>query len=149
MLLVGFAGALHGSELAAIRFEQLEKTDRGIRLTLPQTKVEQTDAVTVSCPYGDIKLCPVRALKLWQQTGGLTAGPVFRKIRLPPGHKAAVAGRVSHASDRQRRDHPHTVGQIFQARAMAASFGGATEAATTSNAGRSPPGWIAASIRRR
>ena len=62
--------------------------------------------MTVSCPYGDIKLCPVRALKLWQQTGGLTAGPVFRKIRLPPGHKAAAAGRVSHASDRQRRDHP-------------------------------------------
>ena len=38
ILLVGFAGALRRSELAAIRFEHLEKTDRGIRLTLPQTK---------------------------------------------------------------------------------------------------------------
>ena len=47
VLLVGFAGALRRSELAAIRFDHLEKTDRGIRLTLPQTKGEQTDAVTV------------------------------------------------------------------------------------------------------
>ena len=50
VLLVGFAGALRRSELAAIRFEQLENTDRGIRLTLPQTKGEQADAVTFPCP---------------------------------------------------------------------------------------------------
>ena len=57
VLLVGFAGALGRSELAAFRFEQLEKTDRGIRLTLPQIKGEQTDAVTVPLPYGDTELC--------------------------------------------------------------------------------------------
>ena len=50
VLLVGFTGALRRSELAAIRFQQLEKTDRGIRLTLPQTKGEQTDAVTAPLP---------------------------------------------------------------------------------------------------
>ena len=65
VLLVGFAGALRRSELAAIRFEHLEKTDRGIRLTLPQTKGEQTDAVTVPLPYGDTELCPVHALEAW------------------------------------------------------------------------------------
>ncbi len=32
VLLVGFTGALRRSELAAIRFQQLEKTDRGISL---------------------------------------------------------------------------------------------------------------------
>ena len=41
VLLVGFTGALRRSELAAIRFQQLEKTDRGIRLTLPQTKASR------------------------------------------------------------------------------------------------------------
>ena len=40
ILPVGFAGALRRSKLAASRFEHLEKTDRGIRLTLPQTKGE-------------------------------------------------------------------------------------------------------------
>ena len=106
VLLVGFAGALRRSELAAIRFEQLERTDRGIRLTLPQTKGEQADAVTVPLPYGDTELCPVRALELWQQAAGLTEGPVFRRIWLPPGQKAAAPARVpSPAPDRQRRDH--------------------------------------------
>jgi integrase len=46
VILVGFAGALRGSELAPIRAEQLEKTERGLRLT-PPTKGSQTDAVIV------------------------------------------------------------------------------------------------------
>ena len=92
VLLVGFTGALRRSELAAIRFLQLEKTDRGIRLTLPQTKGEQTDAVTAPLPYGDTELCPVRALELWQQPAGLTEGPVFRRIWLPQDPRAAAAG---------------------------------------------------------
>jgi integrase len=123
VLLVGFAGALRRSELATIRFEQLERTDRGIRLTLPQTKGEQADAVTVPLPYGDTELCPVRALELWQQAAGLTEGPVFRRIWLPPGQKAAPAG--SSPLPRIGRDAitPQTVAQIVQARAMAAGFG--------------------------
>lgn len=64
VLSVGFSSALRRSEAAVIRFEQLDKTDRGIRLTLPQTKGEQTDAVAVPLPYGDTELCPVRALEL-------------------------------------------------------------------------------------
>ncbi len=92
LLLVGFAGALRRSELAAIRFEHLEKTDRGIRLTLPQTKGEQTDAVTVPLPYGDTELCPVHALEAWMQAAGLTEGPVFRRIWLPPRPKPSTTG---------------------------------------------------------
>jgi hypothetical protein len=65
--LVGFSGTLRGSQLAAIRFEHSEKTDRGIRLTSPQTKGEQTDAVTAPLPYGDTELCPVLALERPQQ----------------------------------------------------------------------------------
>jgi hypothetical protein len=34
-LLTGFAGALRRSELAALHVEQLERTERGVRLTLP------------------------------------------------------------------------------------------------------------------
>jgi hypothetical protein len=37
VLLGRLRGALRRSELAAIRFEHLGKTDRGLRLTLPQT----------------------------------------------------------------------------------------------------------------
>ncbi len=124
ILLVGFAGALRRSELAAIRFDHLEKTDRGVRLTLPQTKGEQTDAVTVPLPYGDTELCPVHALEMWQQAAGLTEGPVFRRIWLPPRPKATTTGeppplpRIG-----TQAISPQTVAQIIQARAMAAGFG--------------------------
>jgi integrase len=124
ILLVGFAGALRRSELAAIRFDHLERTDRGIRLTLPQTKGEQTDAVTVPLPYGDTELCPVHALEAWQQAVGLTEGPVFRRIWLPPRPKPSTTGeppplpRIG-----TQAISPQTVAQIVQARAMAAGFG--------------------------
>jgi hypothetical protein len=62
----------------------------GYRPHLRQTKGEQTDAVTVSLPYGDTELCRVRALELRQQAAGLTEGPVFRRIWLPPAQKAAA-----------------------------------------------------------
>jgi hypothetical protein len=61
LLLVGFAGALRRSELAAIRVDRLEKTDRGLRLTIMQSKGSQTSAVVVPLPYGQTALCPVRA----------------------------------------------------------------------------------------
>ncbi len=124
ILLVGFAGALRRSELAAIRFEHLEKTDRGIRLTLPQTKGEQTDAVTVPLPYGDTELCPVHALEAWQQAAGLTEGPIFRRIWLPPRPRpTATCEPPPLPRIGTQAISPQTVAQIVQARAMAAGFG--------------------------
>jgi integrase len=90
VILVGFAGALRRSELAAIRVEHLEATIRGIRLTLPQTKGEQTQAVTVPLPFGDTDLCPVRAITRWQAASGITSGPLFRRIWQPPIRWATV-----------------------------------------------------------
>ena len=83
ILLVGFAGALRRSELAAIRVEHLEKTERGLRLTIPHTKGLQAAAVTVPLPYGQTELCPVRALDHWQLAAGVSDGPVFRRVWLP------------------------------------------------------------------
>jgi integrase len=124
ILLVGFAGALRRSELAAIRFEHLEKTDRGIRLTLPQTKGEQTDAVTVPLPYGDTELCPVHALEAWQQAAGLSEGPIFRRIWLPPRPRpTATCEPPPLPRIGTQAISPQTVAQIVQARAMAAGFG--------------------------
>jgi hypothetical protein len=84
LLLVGFAGALRRSELAAILFSDLERTDQGFQLTLKRSKGAQTDAVLVPLPYGKTELCPVRALARWLDAAAITAGPVFRRIWLPP-----------------------------------------------------------------
>ena len=125
LLLVGFAGALRRSELAAIRLEHLEKTDRGIRLTLPHSKGEQTDAVTVPLPYGDTELCPIHALEAWLQAAGLTEGPVFRRIWLPPRPKQGAPPGSPPPLPRigTTAITPQTVAQVVQARAVAAGFG--------------------------
>jgi integrase len=122
LLLTGFAGALRRSELAAIRVEQLEPTARGLRLTLPQTKGAQTEAVTVPVPYGQTELCPVRALAAWQDAAGIAAGPIFRRIWLPrqaqPGELPPLPRIGSLAIT------PWTVAAIVKSRAAAAGFGG-------------------------
>jgi integrase len=85
LLLLGFAGALRRAELAAIRVEHLAPCDRGLRLTLPHTKGERTGrGVSVAIPYGATELCPIRALRAWQDEAGITEGAVFRRIWTPP-----------------------------------------------------------------
>lgn len=120
IILIGFAGALRRAELAAIRVEHIEATDRGIRLTLPHTKGAQTAAVTVPLPYGETNLCPVRALAIWQSASGITDGPIFRRIWLPrsagPGNSPALPKIGSKAIDAR------SVATIIQARAMLAGF---------------------------
>jgi site-specific recombinase XerD len=120
LILVGFAGALRRSELAAIQMHQLEPSEKGIRLSLPQTKGSQTAAVIVPLPYGKTGLCPVRALERWLAAAEITDGPVFRRIWLPkqstPGEPPALS---------RLGDAPLTtqaIADIVQARADAAGF---------------------------
>ncbi len=101
LILVGFAGALRRSELAAIRVERLERTDRGLRLTIPQTKGSQTESVVVPLPHGQTELCPVRALTAWLAAADVTDGPVFRRIWLP-----ARGGRPARGKRRPRGKQP-------------------------------------------
>ena len=88
LLAVGFAGALRRAELAAIRTEHIEKRDRGLRLTLPRSKGERTGrAATVALPYGSTALCPVRALRRWQEAAGISEGALFRRVWTPPSRR--------------------------------------------------------------
>jgi len=123
VILVGFAGALRRSELAAIRIEHLEATERGIRLTLLQTKGDQTQAVTVPLPYGDTILCPVRAIARWQAASGITSGPLFRRIWLPPRRWATeVAAEPPAMRLGTEALTAQSIALIVQHRAMSAGF---------------------------
>jgi len=65
--------------------EHLEVSERGLRLTLPRSKGDRTGVgVTVAIPYGATELCPVRALRRWQEAANITGGAVFRRIFVPP-----------------------------------------------------------------
>ena len=144
LLLVGFAGALRRSELAAIRLEHLEAAPRGLRLTLPLSKGDRDGkGVTVALPLGTTELCPVRALRRWQDAAGLTDGPLFRRIWLPParggiprpptvGTQPIDRRAPSPASCRPAPPPPASTPQ--------------PSAATASSAARSPPAWISACI---
>jgi integrase len=127
LILVAFAGALRRSELVAIRVEQLEQTERGLRLTLPQSKGSQAAAVIVPLPYGETELCPVRALARWREAAGITAGPVFRRIWLPkqvspegpPGGAPPALPRIGIDALSTR-----ALADMVKARASAAGFDG-------------------------
>ena len=123
LLLVGFAGALRRAELAAIRVEHLEARDRGLRLTLPRSKGERTGrAVTVPLPYGDTSLCPVRALRRWQEAAGITEGALFRRIWSPPKGPRSREGLLPCPVVGRAAIDPGAVGRIVKARAAAAGF---------------------------
>lgn len=87
LLLVGFAGALRRSELAAVQAEHVQFTADGLRLFLPRSKADQEGrGATIGIHYGQRPAtCPVRALRSWLQaareaTGSPLSGPVFRKV---------------------------------------------------------------------
>jgi len=128
LLLVGFAGALRRSELAAIRLGDLERTDQGFQLTLKRSKGSQTEAVLVPLPYGRTELCPVRALARWLDAAAITEGPVFRRIWLPPQAPPAAqpAGQPVPALPAIGTEPltPRSIARIVQARAAAAGFAG-------------------------
>ena len=120
LLLLGFAGALRRAELAAVQVAHLETRERGLRLTLPRSKGERTGrVVTVAIPYGRTELCPVRAIRRWQEAAGIVDGALFRRIWLPPsaGDVTAPSPRVGTVSI-----DPGTVGRIIKKRATAAGF---------------------------
>ena len=122
LLLLGFAGALRRAELAAVEIKHLETRERGLRLTLPRSKGERTGrVVTVAIPYGRTELCPVRAIRRWQEAAGIVDGALFRRIWLPPS-----AGGGPLPSPRVGTDaiDPGTVGRIVKKRAAAAGFDG-------------------------
>jgi integrase len=125
LLLVGFAGALRRSELAGILLADLERTDQGYELTLKRSKGAQTESVLVPLPYGRTELCPVRALARWLEAGAITAGPVFRRIWLPPLPTDGAPGdpppRPTIGTEPLT---PRSIARIVQARAAAAGFVG-------------------------
>ncbi len=80
LLLIGFAGALRRSELAAIRIGHVRKAERGILLTVPRSKTDQEGkGRTIAIPFGK-RFCPVAAYDEWVVAAGLHNGPAFVRI---------------------------------------------------------------------
>jgi len=120
LLLVGFSGAFRRSELAGIRVENIERTDRGCTITLERSKASQEKAVKVPLPYGKTDLCPVRALTEWLSVSGITSGPVFRRIWIAPCPHPDLRRPEVLGDDAITL---RSIARIVQARAQSVGFG--------------------------
>jgi site-specific recombinase XerD len=82
ILLLGFAGGFRRAELAAMKVEDVEFCEDGLKVTLRRSKTDQDGrGRSVGITYGsNPATCPVRTLKRWLETAGITAGPVFRSV---------------------------------------------------------------------
>ena len=123
LLLVGFAGAFRRSELARIAVDHIEDCEHGLRITLPISKGDRArKGVQVGIPYGRSEFCPVRALARWRDAAGITSGPVFRRIWVPPRSRHAPPDGVPSYTVGWQAIDARTVARIVQARGAAAGF---------------------------
>ncbi len=84
LLLVGFAAAFRRSELSAVNCNWIERTERGIVLTLPRSKTDQEGrGRSVAIPRVGGPICPVAALDAWLEVSGIADGPLFRPVSKP------------------------------------------------------------------
>ncbi len=82
LLLIGFAGGLRSSELAAIEVRDLEWVSTGLVVGIPRSKRDQEgkgEEVEIPCGQNPAT-CPVRALENWIKIAPIKDGAVFRKV---------------------------------------------------------------------
>jgi integrase len=122
LLLVGWAGALRRSELAALTWGDVTNDVEGIYLDLRGAKTDSGDeGQTVALPFANTSgLCPVRTLNRWQSAcirHGLD-------LSTPEGRNTPVFCAISTADNLQigRGLTGQGVGDIVQRRAVQAGF---------------------------
>lgn len=69
-LLLGFAGAFRRSKLVALRFEDIEVGENGLKITIWKSKNQEGFGSTIAIVRGSVA-CPVTALKEWLEAGAL------------------------------------------------------------------------------
>lgn len=85
LLLVGFAGALRRSELAAVQVSDLAFDVRGVKVSIRRSKTDQEgEGEIVGIPATGTMLCPVTALVEWLEAVQIEEGLVFRSIKHGP-----------------------------------------------------------------
>jgi integrase len=81
LILLGFAGALRRSELAALDFADIEFVREGLVIHLRRSKTDQLgEGRKIGVPLGRTSACPVKAVEKWLEVSKISSGPVFRAI---------------------------------------------------------------------
>lgn len=82
LLLIGFAGAMRRSELAAMRVEDLNWHKRGLTIKIPKSKTDQTSqGREIEIQWGaNDRTCPLLALEDWLKIARIENGFVIRSV---------------------------------------------------------------------
>lgn len=128
IMLVGFCGGMRRSEVVALDASDVAFEPEGLVITIRKSKRDQEGkGRQLPIPRGRHEAtCPVRALRRWMDTQGITEGPLF--VRLDPGGRGkrlngrAVALLVKQAAARAGLDP-----DMFSGHSLRRGF--ATEAA--------------------
>lgn len=156
LLLVGYTAALRRSELASLTREQLRRVPQGYVIELIGTKDDRDRAGRdVAVPqYPNSGLCPVAAVDAWLAAAGISAGPVFRRVRrggvvgdraLSPASVALIVKRAAAAAG---IPPDRLAGHSLRAgHATVASLNGATDRTIMAQTGHKDPQTLNAYIR--
>ena len=100
LFLVGFAAALRRSELVGLDVADLAWNGNGVVLQIRRSKTDAEGAgAQIAVSRGRLpETCPVTALQAWLTQGGISDGPVFRKVNRGG---AVERGRLSTDAVRQ------------------------------------------------
>lgn len=112
ILLIGFAGALRRSELAALTLADLEPKPTGILVHLRRSKTDQEGCgQVVGIAHGRRALTdPIAALDRWLELRGAEPGPVFTSLRSHRPSLVPISGNA--------------ISNVVKDRAIAAGFTG-------------------------
>lgn len=95
LLLLGFAMAARCSELTGLDIEDLQFSERGLYVTIKRSKTDQEGIGTKIAVVPGATACPIVAVKEWMSAGGITSGPLFRRIRNPKSQRV-MPDRLHH-----------------------------------------------------
>ncbi|MBS0288400.1 MAG: tyrosine-type recombinase/integrase [Proteobacteria bacterium] len=81
ILQVGFFGALRVSELTDLKYENIKFVAEGMEILIPRSKTDPTgQGQYCAIPFGNNKLCAVKAIENWFVKANITCGYAFRKV---------------------------------------------------------------------
>lgn len=80
LITLTFFGAFRRSEVVSLDIEHIEFTDKGLAISLLQSKTSDTKQVIYVANARDKEICPVVALKAWLAKANIAEGPLFRSL---------------------------------------------------------------------
>ena len=135
LLLLAWGGALRRSEVACLRYGDVEPVERGLIITVRKSKTDQLAAGRqIGLPYGRTPAyCPVRAFDAWRIGKRAPSSPIFVAIRndgKPSGvplSGRSVALLVKRVADRAGLQGDYSGHSLRAGFATAAAAAGASE----------------------